>query len=153
MPGQYSTGGKTRLGHIRQPWPTNERGPGVRLSSGPEHSNARNQAGYSDAVLPSFIPNAAVAATGKSLRSGFAARCAQRSCKLNALVNNGLLGGAFAIALVENWNCTRLSLITSDVMAQEAFDHRVHLLRHLELAEVAPANGPTIDDSRQPLRH
>ena len=32
--------------------PTNVWEPGVRLSSGPEHSNARKQAGYSDAVRP-----------------------------------------------------------------------------------------------------
>jgi transposase len=47
--------------------PTNERGPGARLSSGPELSNAHKQAGYSDAVRPSFVITAAIAAAGKSL--------------------------------------------------------------------------------------
>jgi hypothetical protein len=39
----------------------------------------------------------------------------------------------------------------SDVMAQEALDHRVHLVGHLELVEDAPSDGPTMHDGRQPL--
>ena len=38
-------------------------------------------------------------------------------------------------------------------MAQEALNHRVYLVRHLELAKVARTNRPTIDDRRQPLGH
>ena len=51
----------------RQSTPTNERGPGVRLSSGPEHTNAHKQAGYSDAVRSSIVTTDTVAETGKSL--------------------------------------------------------------------------------------
>ena len=47
--------------------PTNVWEPGARLSSGPEHSNARKQAGYSDAVRPSFVISVTVAVPGKSL--------------------------------------------------------------------------------------
>jgi hypothetical protein len=38
----------------------------VRLSSGPEHSNAHKQAGYSDAVRPLLVINT-IAVSGKSL--------------------------------------------------------------------------------------
>lgn len=44
--------------------PTNDRGPGVRLSSGPERKGARKQAVYSDAVRPLVRP---LAVSGKSL--------------------------------------------------------------------------------------
>lgn len=41
----------------------------------------------------------------------------------------------------------------SDVMAQEALDHRIHLSGHLKLVEVASTDSPAMDDSRQPFRH
>jgi hypothetical protein len=36
----------------------------------------------------------------------------------------------------------------SNVMAQEALDHRVHLVRYFQLVEVARTHGPAIYDSR-----
>jgi hypothetical protein len=41
----------------------------------------------------------------------------------------------------------------SDVVAQEALDHRVHLVGHLQLAEDTRSDGPAMHDGRQPLRH
>jgi len=38
-------------------------------------------------------------------------------------------------------------------MAEEALNHRIHLVMHLKLVEVAGTEGLAIHDGRQPLRH
>jgi hypothetical protein len=38
-------------------------------------------------------------------------------------------------------------------MAQEALNHRIHLVSYLQLVEVAGPDGSAMHDGRQPLRH
>ena len=44
--------------------------------------------------------------------------------------------------------CRALASSTSDVMTQEALDHRIHLVRYFQLVEVSGTDGPAIHNGR-----